>query len=41
MKPDFGKVEFVQASFGREAFGLSSDIYKQMQDKVDVFIHNA
>ncbi|GAB7340817.1 hypothetical protein MBLNU457_7181t1 [Dothideomycetes sp. NU457] len=41
MKPDFGKVEFVQASFGKEAFGLSSVVYKQMQDTVDVFIHNA
>ena len=41
MEPNFAKIDFVQASFGKEAFGLSSDKYKQMQENVDVFIHNA
>lgn len=41
MTPDFDKVEFLQASFGKDSFGLETSKYKQLQDHVDVFIHNA
>ena len=41
MTPEFSKVEFLTASFGKDSFGLPSSKYKQLQDHVDVFIHNA
>ncbi|KAI5253455.1 acetyl-CoA synthetase-like protein [Aureobasidium subglaciale] len=39
--PDFSKVVFLQASFGKEQFGLSNEVYQQLQRDVDIFIHNA
>ncbi|KAI4730884.1 acetyl-CoA synthetase-like protein [Aureobasidium sp. EXF-10728] len=39
--PDFSKVVFLQASFGKENFGLAEDVYAKLQSEVDVFIHNA
>ncbi|KAH0385728.1 acetyl-CoA synthetase-like protein, partial [Aureobasidium melanogenum] len=39
--PDFSKVIFLQASFGKENFGLSEKVYSELKDSVDVFIHNA
>lgn len=39
--PDFSKVVFLQASFGKENFGLPDAVYHELQRDVDVFIHNA
>ncbi|KAI5273178.1 acetyl-CoA synthetase-like protein [Aureobasidium subglaciale] len=39
--PDFSKVVFLQASFGKKQFGLSDEVYQQLQRDVDIFIHNA
>ena len=38
---DFSKVEFLQVSFGKEHFGLSEQKYRDLQNSVDVLIHNA
>ncbi|EFQ99792.1 hypothetical protein MGYG_02804 [Nannizzia gypsea CBS 118893] len=35
------KVEFITADFSRDCFGLSSTKYLELQQAVDVFIHNA
>ncbi|KAM5472506.1 putative secondary metabolism biosynthetic enzyme [Microsporum audouinii] len=35
------KVEFITADFSRDRFGLSSTKYQELQQVVDVFIHNA
>lgn len=35
------RVEFLQASFGAEQFGLSTDKYTEMLQSVDTIIHNA
>ena len=39
--PDFTKVTFLQTSFDKEHFGLSLEVYKELQSTVDIFIHNA
>lgn len=39
--PDFSKVKFLQTSFDKEQFGLSTEVYKELLGSVDVFIHNA
>ncbi|GAB7350310.1 hypothetical protein MBLNU459_g0944t1 [Dothideomycetes sp. NU459] len=38
---DFSKVVFLQASLSKERFGLSPEVYKELEDCVDIFIHNA
>lgn len=38
---DFRKVTFFTTSFDKEQFGLAPEQYKEMQNTVDVFIHNA
>ncbi|KAM5505989.1 putative NRPS-like protein biosynthetic cluster [Microsporum canis] len=35
------KVEFITADFSRDRFGMSSTKYQELQQVVDVFIHNA
>ncbi|KAI9371137.1 hypothetical protein BJX61DRAFT_543936 [Aspergillus egyptiacus] len=35
------RVEFLQASFGADQFGLADDIYSEMVQNVDTVIHNA
>lgn len=39
--PDFSKVVFLQAQFGKEQFGLTDGTYRELQRDVDIFIHNA
>lgn len=39
--PDFSKVTFLQTSFDQERFGLTPEIYHELQQNVDLFIHNA
>ncbi|KAF2225529.1 male sterility protein-domain-containing protein [Elsinoe ampelina] len=41
LNPDFSKVEFLQASMGKDSFGLPPQKYAALKDHVDVFIHNA
>ncbi|KAI9932541.1 hypothetical protein ASPWEDRAFT_144517 [Aspergillus wentii DTO 134E9] len=41
LNPDFERVEFLNASFGHENFGLDADKYKAMTQTVDTIIHNA
>lgn len=37
----FSRVEFLQAQFGAEKFGLSDSKYKELTESVDTIIHNA
>lgn len=39
--PDFAKVKFLQTSFDKEQFGLSTEVYRELEATVDIFIHNA
>lgn len=41
VKPDFHKVTFLPAIFGRERFGLPQETYDSFLQTVDIFIHNA
>ncbi|KAG8631636.1 hypothetical protein KVT40_000776 [Elsinoe batatas] len=41
LNPDFSKVEFLQASMGKDSFGLPPQKYAALKDHVDVFIHSA
>lgn len=41
VKADFTKVVFLQAALAKERFGLSPSAYKELEDTVDIFIHNA
>lgn len=39
--PDFSKVTFLRTSFDQDRFGLSEAVYHELQQHVDLFIHNA
>lgn len=41
LEPDFARVEFLQASFGKENFGLGNSKYEEMSKSVTTVIHNA
>ncbi|KAF7192480.1 Non-canonical non-ribosomal peptide synthetase FUB8 [Pseudocercospora fuligena] len=41
IKADFSKVTFLAANFGQERFGLDVNIYNDLLQFVDIFVHNA
>lgn len=41
VEADFSKATFLQSNFGKDRFGLTLEIYNQLLQNVDIFIHNA
>lgn len=39
--PDFSRVTFLRTSFNQDCFGLSPEVYRELQGNVDLFFHNA